>query len=155
MANIQQSLYDLLEDPVREIGYELYDIEIKNIDSRQTVQIFFDAPEGVGLEDCVNVNRLAQEILDEHDPIAEAYVLEVSSPGLFRKLKTQKHFQSQIGKRVKLRYREEAKGIRNITGILKDYSDEQLLVQQEDNDLELTIPFADITKANLEPKLDF
>ena len=81
--------------------------------------------------------------------------LEVSSPGIFRKLKTSEHFKAFKGQRIKVRLQQKIQGIKNTVGKLEECSEEEIHLILETDGSELVIPISQITKANLEPILDF
>jgi ribosome maturation factor RimP len=83
-------------------GCELYDIEITGTGKGRVLQVFIDKPEGILIEDCSTVSKGLNEFLDADENIipGEAYSLEVSSPGLERRLKTEKHFTKVIDKKI-------------------------------------------------------
>ena len=155
MARTEEILLNLLVVPIETKGYELVDIEINRQGSEQTIQLFIDSPHGIGMDDCVAVNQLAQEILESTDPTYETYTLEVSSPGIFRKLKTPEHFKTFTGKRIKVRLQQKVEGVKNAIGSLEECTDKEIRLRLETDGSEIVIPFTLITKANLEPILEF
>ncbi|MBL4825238.1 MAG: ribosome maturation factor RimP [SAR324 cluster bacterium] len=155
MARTEEILLNLLAVPIETKGYELVDIEINRQGSEQTIQLFIDSPHGIGMDDCVAVNQLAQEILESTDPTYETYTLEVSSPGIFRKLKTPEHFKTFTGKRIKVRLQQKVEGVKNAIGSLEECTDKEIRLRLETDGSEIVIPFTLITKANLEPILEF
>jgi len=155
MARTEEILLNLLAVPIETKGYELVDIEINRQCSEQTIQLFIDSPHGIGMDDCVAVNQLAQEILESTDPTYETYTLEVSSPGIFRKLKTPEHFKTFTGKRIKVRLQQKVEGVKNAIGSLEECTDKEIRLRLETDGSEIVIPFTLITKANLEPILEF
>ena len=155
MARTEENLFNLLALPVRTIGYELIDIEFNRHGSEQTIQLFIDSPLGIGMDDCVAVNQVAIEVLGSDDPIFETNTLEVSSPGIFRKLKTSEQFKAFKGQRIKVRLQQKIQGIKNAVGMLEECSKDEILLILETDGSELVIPLSQITKANLEPILEF
>jgi len=155
MARTEENLFNLLALPVRTIGYELIDIEFNRHGSEQTIQLFIDSPLGIGMDDCVAVNQVAMEVLGGDDPIFETNTLEVSSPGIFRKLKTPEQFKDFKGQRIKVRLQQKIQGIKNAVGMLEECSKDEIRLILETDGSELVIPLSQITKANLEPILDF
>src|SRR5690606_14779876 len=92
----------LLEPVVEDLGYELVLVELVGSGQR-TLRLYIDAPGGVNLDDCESVSRQVSAVLDVDDPIAGAYTLEVSSPGIERPLVREDHFRSHVGERVRIR----------------------------------------------------
>ena len=95
--------------PIAEVSQvEIYDVEYVKEGSDYYLRAYIDKPEGVNILDCENVSRALSEALDKADFIPDAYILEVSSPGLGRTLKKDKHLQKSIGEEVEIKlYRWE------------------------------------------------
>ena len=89
-------LATLLEPTVVRLGYELSDLELRLGGKGGLVRVFIDRPEGVGLADCERVSEAVSALLDVEDPVPGHYDLEVSSPGLDRKLTKVQHFPSSV-----------------------------------------------------------
>ena len=155
MVRTENNLFNLLAIPIKTKGYELVDVEYNRHGSEQTIKLFIDSPLGIGMDDCVVVNQIALEVIGSDDPIFETNNLEVSSPGIFRKLKTAEHFKAFKGERVKIRLQQKIQGIKNTIGKLEECSEVEIRLIIETDGSELVIPISQITKANLEPILDF
>lgn len=89
---------ELLMPIVTKNGIEIYDVEYVKEGSDWYLRAYIDKPEGVNIIDCENVSRELSDVLDKEDFIPDAYILEVSSPGLGRTLKKDKHLEKSIGK---------------------------------------------------------
>ena len=155
MIQIAEKLINLLTVPIKSEGYELLDVEYNKHGSNQTVQLFIDSINGIGIDDCVAANRIAQEVLDNKNPISDSYTIEVSSPGLFRKLKTTEHYKTFTGKRIRVRLQKKIQGVKNAVGKLEKSTEQEIHLKLESDVSELVIPYTLITKANLEPELKF
>ena len=151
----EENLFNILNIPITSKGYELVDVEFNRHGSEQTIQLFIDSPLGIGMDDCVVVNQVALEVLGSNDPIFETNNLEVSSPGIFRKLKTAEHFKLFKGQRVKVRLQQKIQGVKSTVGKLEECSEKEIHLILEKDGSKLAIPISQITKANLEPILDF
>lgn len=81
-------------------GVEIYDVEYGKEGADWYLRAYIDKPEGVNIEDCEKVSRALSDALDKEDFIADAYILEVSSPGLGRTLKKDKHLEKSLGSEV-------------------------------------------------------
>ncbi len=103
-----------LNPAIEDLGYELYDLEDLQYQGQRILRVSIDHEQGIQLEDCVRIDQKLQKLLDENDPIEEAYTLEVSSPGIFRVLKNREHFRRFSGERIKIRLKKKNK--RNATG---------------------------------------
>src|SRR5215467_6780104 len=105
-------------------GVEVVEVEMRGGGKARTLRITIDKPEGVTHEDCANVSREVSTILDVEDAVpGAAYTLEVSSPGLDRKLVTAEDFTRFIGSRVKLMTREPVNGNRHFEGHLESFQE--------------------------------
>ena len=118
----------LIEEPIKTLGYALWDVEFKKEGGDDTLFVLIDRAEGISLDDCEKVTRLIDPILDEADPIAESYFLEVSSAGLERSLKTPEQFLLSIGKQVAVRHYKAKDGVKELTGTLTAFEDGAILV---------------------------
>ena len=112
---------ELLLPIVEAAGVEIYDVEYVKEGSDWYLRAYIDKEEGGNIVDCETVSRALSEKLDEADFIEDAYILEVSSPGLGRTLKKEKHFIRSIGQEVELRTYKPVDKCKEFTGILKDY----------------------------------
>jgi ribosome maturation factor RimP len=140
-----------MADPVAsEEGMEIVDIEFRSEGSRtgRVLRIFLDKSGGPTLDDLTRVTRRLNELFDEALDVEGSYVLEVSSPGINRALKTAEHFERFIGKRVRVRTRDAVEGRRSFLGILKEATPGEIVVALEGRDYRIAFP--QIEKANYE-----
>ena len=139
MANIEEKVEKLLESKIQEIGYELYDVEYVKEGKNYYLRIIIDKPEGIDLKDCEIVNNAISDILDDANYIKEQYFLEVSSPGIERILKKDKHLEKNIGEEVKIRmFKKDDKGKKEYQGKLKEFNTEFVKIEdQENQDIEI------------------
>ena len=126
---------ELLQPIVMENGLEVYDVEYVKEVSELYLRVFIDKSEGVNIKDCELVSRALSEILDREDFIEDAYILEVSSQGLGRTLKKDKHFDKSIGKEVDVKTYKQKEGKKEFTGILAAYDKESITITIEDKDI--------------------
>jgi ribosome maturation factor RimP len=137
----------LVKPFISQEGLELVDVEYKKEGSNWYLRIFIDKPEGVQLEDCEKISKIASSALDEADIIPQQYYLEVSSPGVERPLKTEDDFIRFRGSNISLRTKTKIQGSRNFQGVLVDFEDDQIVLKTADG--ELRIPYQLIGKARL------
>ena len=102
-TQIRQQLEQLAEALVASEGMELVDLEYRRQGRRWMLRLFIDKDGGVTLDDCANISRELGDLLDVKDVIPQAYVLEVSSPGLNRRLRKKEDFSRFAGRKVRLR----------------------------------------------------
>ena len=125
MANIEQKVENLLKDKIGKIGYDLYDVEYTKEGKNYFLRIYIDKPEGIDLKDCEKVNDEISDLLDEADYIKEQYFLEVSSPGIERILRKDKHLEQNKGNEIVIKlFKKDEAGNKEYQGILKDFNEE-------------------------------
>ena len=142
-------LSNLLEPTIERLGYELVDLEARLGGMGGLVRLFIDKPVGIDLDDCEKVSLAVSALLDVEDPIPGNYNLEVSSPGLDRKLTKVEHFQRFEGETVKVQMRFPIEGRRRFRGILVS-SDEENIVVEVDGESH-SLPLKTIDTARLVP----
>ena len=126
--SIAEIVEELLRPTVEELGYELWDVEYSKIGTEYHLELTIDSDEGINIEDCEKVHRAIDPILDEADPIENAYRLSVSSPGIERELRTDRHLSLSIGEVVELRFFKPQNGVKSLVGALSEYADGKLTV---------------------------
>ena len=129
MASIEEKVENLLTDTIGNLGYELYDVEYAKEGKDYFLRIFIDRPEGIDLNDCEKVNEAINDLLDEADYIKEQYFLEVSSPGIERILKKDKHLQSNIGTLIEAKLFKPIEKEKMIQGILKEFDERTITIE--------------------------
>ncbi len=117
-------------------SFELYDIEYVREGSEYFLRVYIDKPGGITIEDCVDVSREMNEILDREDYIKEAYTFEVSSPGLSRPLKKTKDFERAMGKEVEIHTFSAIEKQKLFIGELLSYSDEAVCIKTDEGEKE-------------------
>jgi ribosome maturation factor RimP len=143
-------LAKLLEPTIERLGYELSDLEVKLGGRGGVVRIFIDRPDGISLDDCEKVSQAVSALLDVEDPLPGQYNLEVSSPGLDRKLTKVEHFQRFAGETVKVQMRFPIEGRKRFRGTLVSSNDENIVVEVDGEPHSL--PMATIDTARLVPE---
>ncbi len=128
-SKTEKMIIEMATPIAEEISCYIYDVEFIKEGGAKYLRVFADKNEGgMSLDDCEVINRRLSDLLDESDPIKENYILEVSSPGIERKLKTPKHFEMYLGRTVDVGLYKAIDGNKNITGELKNYADEKITV---------------------------
>ena len=124
-----ESKTEQLLSPIAEkYGVEIYDVEYVKEGSDWYLRAYIDKPEGVNIVDCENVSRALSDALDAEDYIPDAYILEVSSPGLGRALKKDRHLEKSIGAEVEVKTYKPIDGQKEFTGVLKSYDAETITI---------------------------
>lgn len=123
-----------------EVGCYIYDVEYVKEGGARYLRIYADKEDsGISLDECEVINRAMCEFMDEKDPIKENYILEVSSPGVERKLRTPQHFEKYMGRTVDVGLYKAIDGSKTVTGQLMGYADEKIVIAMTDNELELPL----------------
>lgn len=142
-------LENLVAPVVSAQGCVLWGLEFSTQGRRSLLRVYIDSPVGVTLEDCERISRQISAVMDVEDPIASAYTLEVSSPGMDRQLYTPAQFASYIGHRIAVRLRAPYQGRRRFQGVLNGLEDGDLVLQVDDT--EYLLPLETIDRANVVP----
>lgn len=142
---------ELLQPIAETAGVEIYDVEYVKEGSDYYLRAYIDKPEGVNINDCEKVSRALSEALDEKDFIADAYILEVSSPGLGRTLKKDRHLEKSLLKEVEVKTYKPIDKCKEFTGLLKAYDENSIVIEREKE--EMVFARADIALIRL--ALDF
>lgn len=123
-----EQLREMVERIAKSEGLDLVDLEFKAGRSRSLLRIFIDKSGGVTLDDCESVSRQLSAVLDVEDLVKDAYVLEVSSPGLDRPFKTDQDYDRNLGRTVRIHY-GEADEPRQVLGRLLEVNENQIAVE--------------------------
>lgn len=122
---------ELLTPIAAEHGVEIYDVEYVKEGSEFYLRAFIDKPGGVNIQDCENVSRALSDVLDREDFIPDAYILEVSSPGLGRTLKKDKHLARSIGEQVEIKLFKPLEKRREFDGELIGFDADTVTIRDE------------------------
>ena len=136
----------LIEPAVNKIGYELTDLEMKWNGENNLIRLFIDQPEGIGLEDCEAVSQQIGMLMDIEEPIKDDYVLEVSSPGLDRRLTKIDHYLQFLGNEVRVKLTIPQDGRRNYKGNLLSAIEDFIEVKVDGEVHKISIETIDFTR---------
>ena len=131
---IADRVREIIQPTADELGYYLWDVEYVKEGARRVLRITIDSEEGISIIDCEKVHRAIDPILDEADPIENAYRLEVSSPGIERELRTDAHLEASIGLVVELRFFAAQNGAKSLLGALLCFDEESITVVTRDDE---------------------
>ena len=138
----------LLEPILKELEFELYDVEFVKEAGTFYLRAFIDKEGGININDCETVSRRLSDLLDEKDFIPDAYILEVSSPGLGRQLKKDKHFEKSIGEEVEVKLFKAIDKQKEFIGFLDSFDAEKIVIADENENL-MEFERSKIAKVNL------
>ena len=133
--NYEAKAEELLAPIVEKLGIEIYDVEYVKEGSDFYLRAFIDKEGGVNINDCETVSRAFSDALDEADPIPDAYVLEVSSPGLGRTLKKDRHLQKSIGQDVEVKLFKAIDKQKDFARVLKSFDEKTITITDNNKDI--------------------
>ena len=131
---IEERTKELIGDILAKEGVELYDVDYEKEGTDWYLRVYIDKEGGVNIDDCERVSRAFNVILDKEDYIEDAYIFEVSSPGLGRALKKDIHFEKSIGMSVDIKTFKPIDKCKEFTGILKAFDQNTVTVTVNDKD---------------------
>ena len=136
----------LLDPAIERLGYELTDLEVRLGGQGGLIRLTIDKPDGIDLDDCEKVSHAMSALLDVEDPVPGNYNLEVSSPGLDRKLTKVEHFQRFEGETLKVTMRLPIEGRRRFRGKLLSSSEENIVVEVDGESHSLPLTMIDTAR---------
>jgi ribosome maturation factor RimP len=154
VSTIIKTVTDLIEPIIEQEQLELVDVTYSKEGGRFFLRVFIDKPKGISIDDCERVSVLVSALLDQHDPIPQSYVLEISSPGLDRPLKHRRDCERFRGKKVKISMYAPVKGRRRLTGVLLGFKDGHMRLKLENEDT-VSVPWEAIAQARLVAEIDW
>ena len=123
----------LLEPIAKANDVSIYDVEYVKEGSDYYLRAYIDKPGGVNIQDCENVSRALSDVLDVEDFIPDAYILEISSPGLGRTLKKDKHLRASIGQEVEIKLYQAIDKRKEFSGILESFDEDIVCIRDGDS----------------------
>ena len=127
---------ELLTSIAEAAGVSVYDVEYVKEGSDWYLRCYIDKPDGVTIQDCETVSRALSDRLDEEDYIADAYILEVSSPGLGRTLKKDKHLAKSIGQEVEIKTYKPIEKQKEFSGVLRAFDQDTVTIETQTGEMQ-------------------
>ena len=149
---MSEQLRELIEPVVVGLGFELWGLEYLSQGRHSVLKIFIEAEAGIDVDDCAKVSRQVGSLLDVEEPLKGIYTLEVSSPGMDRRLFQLAQYEMFKGAKIKVNLRTPYEGKRKYTGLLCGVEDGDVVLRLGEE--EILFPFADIDKAQVVPVFD-
>jgi len=146
-SKVSQSVIDIIGPVLRDENLDLVDVEFKKEGRSWYLRVYIDKEQGLTVEDCQKVSHQIADLIEIEDVVSRQYILEVSSPGLDRPLKSEKDFLRNKNRRVQVTAFAPVRGRKNFRGVIKTIRDQSLVLDEEGVDLE--IPLEKIAKAKL------
>lgn len=150
---LDQKTVDQIAAIAAEEGLELLATEVVGHGPKAVLRLVVDGPDGVSLDQCSAISRQTSALLDVEDPIAHAYTLEVSSPGLDRKLYSANDYNRFAGQRVKIKMQPSYREHRVVTGKLLGLGDGMIQIEDEDRG-SLALPVDQVFETRIEVDWD-
>lgn len=151
--NTAETVFGIVEPYAKSIGVDIYDVEFLKEGANYFLRIYIDKPGGsISSDDCEQLSRLIDPVLDEADPIENSYYLEVSSVGLDRPLKLEKDFMRFMGEKIDVRLYKAIDGMREFVATLTGYEDGKFTVQLANGD---SLTLEQKQASLIRPHLDF
>ncbi len=147
MATEETQLGERIEPIVRALGFKVWGVEYLMHSHPPLLRIYIDGPNGIKANDCAQVTRQLHALFAVEDPLLDRYVLEVSSPGLNRRLFRLEQYADYKDQAIKLELRQSMEGRRQFSGQLGDIKGSDIVVLVDDK--AYTIPFAVVAKATV------
>ena len=144
-------LRSLIEPVVTGMGFELWGVEYLTQGRYSVLKIFIDSENGIDVDDCASVSRQVGSLLDVEEPLRGQYTLEVSSPGMDRRLFTFEQFDLMKGFQVKLKLNKPFDGKKRFTGLLVGTEDKDVVLRVGEE--ETLFPYEMIDRANVVPEI--
>lgn len=144
--SMESKVEKLLEKTIVDLGYDLYDVRYEKEGKDYYLRIIIDNEKGINISDCEKVNNGINDILDEADYIKEQYFLEVSSPGLERVLRKEKHFIKQIGNEISIKLFKAINKQKELIGVLKEYNNNEIIIEIDSSDMKIDLKDVAIAK---------
>ena len=120
---------------IEEGNFELVDVEYVKEGANWYLRIYADKEGGINIDDCVTISRAIEVKLDEKDVIEDAYILEVSSPGLGRQLKKDRDYKRSLGEEIEFKLYKARNKQKEFEGILKDFDEHTFTITLDDEDV--------------------
>lgn len=129
--SVENVVLNIVEPLAEQMGLYIVGVSSKKENGQRFLRIYIDKAGGVGLDDCEAFSRAVEPLLDEKDPIKEAYSFEVSSPGADRKLETEREFLYYKKREVDIKLYKALNGKKEFSGVLEDYKDGTAFIKTE------------------------
>ena len=154
--SVAEAVRELAEPIAEEMGCWIWDVEYVKEGARRVLRITIDSEEGITIDDCEKMHRAIDPVLDEADPIEEAYYLEVSSPGVERELRTAEHLYACEGWNVEVKLYAPLNGSKLYRGVLLEVGENgEIRIETKDGETTNIMSFAPDTVAKINTYFEF
>ncbi len=146
--NTAKRVEALLSGTAEEMGFEIVDVEFVKEGQNYYLRVYLDKQGGITIDDCEIFSKAAEKLLDDSDPIEQAYIFEVSSPGIDRPLKKDSDFEKYAGEIVDIKLYKAINGSKEFQGKLKGLEDNNIVIIDEDGN-EMSFDRKSVSSARL------
>jgi len=134
---VEEILHDISMPILEKYNFEFVDAEYKKEGGQWYLRLFIDKEGGITIDDCQLVSEILSDKLDEIDPIDHSYILEVSSPGIDRPLKTERDYKRNLNKELEIKFYDSYDGKKTIEATLLDFDDEKVKLDYKGKEIEV------------------
>ncbi len=142
MSKVTEIVFEIALPIAKKHGCEIFDVEYKKEGADYVLRVFIEKEnidEHISINDCENVSRELSDMLDEKDPIKNAYMLEVSSPGIDRPLRNKDDYEKYLGKDIDIGLYNKINGQKALTGTLIGYGNDYILINNENEEIKIEL----------------
>lgn len=137
MSKIEEKIEELVTKPIINLGYRVYDVMYVKEGRDNYLRIFIDNDAGISIDDCEKVNNEITDMLDDANIIKDQYFLEISSPGVERHIRKEKHLEAHINKDIDVKLFKPINKQKELTGKLKEFNKDTLTLLVENEEIKL------------------
>lgn len=137
MSKIEERIEELVTEPITNLGYRVYDVMYVKEGRDNYLRIFIDNDAGISIDDCEKVNNEITDMLDEANIIKDQYFLEISSPGVERHIRKEKHLEEHINKDIDVKLFKPINKQKELTGKLKEFNKDTLTLLVENEEIKI------------------
>ena len=153
LGTTETKVFQIAKPLADELGLDIWDICFEKEGASWYLRVFIDKQDGVTIEDCENLTRPLNKLLDEDDFIKQSYIFEVGSAGLERELKSEEHFKKSVGEKVTVRLIRPFNNQKEFVGTLSDFDKDTLSIVSEDTEISFT--FNEVAFVKLVDEFEF
>lgn len=137
LSKIEEKIEELVTEPIINLGYRVYDVMYVKEGRDNYLRIFIDNDAGISIDDCEKVNNEITDMLDDANIIKDQYFLEISSPGVERHIRKEKHLEAHINKDIDVKLFKPINKQKELTGKLKEFNKDTLTLLVENEEIKL------------------
>lgn len=137
LSKIEEKIEELVTKPIINLGYRVYDVMYVKEGRDNYLRIFIDNDAGISIDDCEKVNNEITDMLDDANIIKDQYFLEISSPGVERHIRKEKHLEAHINKDIDVKLFKPINKQKELTGKLKEFNKDTLTLLVENEEIKL------------------